>query len=291
MRVDSHHHFWTLARGDYGWLSPDLGPLYRDYTPAELRPLLHAAGVDRTVAVQAAPTVAETRHLLRIARTDERVAAVVGWVDMDRPTTALAALRRLARDPRFRGVRPMIQDIDDAAWMLGPGPAAVFEALIDGGLRFDALVRSEHLPALRALLCRYPELQAVVDHGAKPDIARRCWQPWADRIAAIGAETRAHCKLSGLLTEAREGDGLTRLAPYLDHLYHCFGPDRLMWGSDWPVLNGAAAFRNPPPEHPYDHWHGMMLRWLRDKTDAERAAIEGDNAARFYGLPTRTRDG
>ena len=300
MRVDSHQHFWMLSRGDYGWLTPEAGTIYRDFQPDDLRPMLSDMGIHRTIAVQAAPTVEETQYLLSIAREEAFIAGVVGWVDMDRPGWALKHLDQLSQEPKLRGIRPMIQDMDDTGWMLGPAPAPVFERLIDFGLRFDALVRPAHLPDLLELLARYPDLATVIDHGGKPDIAGRNWQPWADRIAALGEDSGAHCKLSGLLTEARAGDGDEALYPYMDHLYRCFGPHRLMWGSDWPVLNlvdqaktGAAPKRSEgsPADTSadaqggaYRRWHAIVQRWLRSKGSAERGAIEGKTAIRFYGL-------
>ena len=308
MRVDSHQHFWTLSRGDYGWLTPEAGTLYRDFQPGDLRPILRDMEVHQTIAVQAAPTVEETRYLLSIARDEAFVAGVVGWVDMDRTGRALKDLDQIAQEPGLRGIRPMIQDMDDTGWMLGSAPAVVFERLIGLGLRFDALVRSAHLPGLLELLARYPDLATVIDHGAKPDIAGRSWQPWADRIAALGEDSGAYCKLSGLLTEARAGDGDEALYPYMDHLYRCFGPHRLMWGSDWPVVNlvDQAEMAAVPSKRPkgspadasavaqggaYRRWHAVVQRWLRGKGSAARSAIEGETAIRFYGLePEDLRD-
>ena len=259
--------------------------------------MLRETGVQRTVAVQAAPSVAETRYLLALAHREDFVAGVVGWVDMNRPDQALADLEQLARDDALLGIRPMIQDIQDPDWMLGAAPAAVFERLADLNLRFDALVRPVHLPHLRELLARYPEMPTVVDHGAKPEIAQRGWQPWADHMAALGEETGAFCKLSGLLTGAGASDTDEELLPYMDHLYRCFGPERLMWGSDWPVLNlatplarrsrqvGGPALRDSDPlAAVYLAWHAMVRHWLEDKDSAARQAVEGAAAIRFYGL-------
>lgn len=304
MRVDSHQHFWTLIRADYGWLTPDSGAIYRDFLPCDLRPILRNHGIVRTIAVQAAPTVAETRYLLSLAQREELIGGVVGWVDMDAPETAIGDLERFARIRKFRGVRPMIQDIGDVGWMLGSGPATVLERLIALDLRFDALVRPEHLPVLLKLLSRYPELTVVVDHGAKPDIAERRWQPWADRMQALAEDSGAFCKLSGLLTEARLNDEDEVLFPYMNHLFQCFGEKRLMWGSDWPVLNLAGGlgadpveisgsrrgFSNPTahgsrdPGSTYGRWHTMVQRWLQDKGSEAARAVEGANAARFYDL-------
>lgn len=275
LRIDSHQHFWSLARGDYGWLTPALAPLYRDFLPADLAPLLADAGVDRTVLVQAAPTVDETRYLLDLAKSGEFIAGVVGWVDMEGGEEAVSLLAELADDSRLVGIRPMIQDIPDPAWITRPALAPVTTTLIELGLCFDALVKPAHLPFLLGHLERYPDLKVVVDHGAKPDIANMAWQPWANGIAAIAERTAACCKVSGLITEAASSQTYEDLVPYLDHLLEAFGPERLIWGSDWPVLNLAGD---------YAAWHEATGAWLSKLSGDERAGIEGLNAARFYGL-------
>lgn len=272
MRIDAHQHFWTVRRDDYGWLTPKLEPLYRDFQPDDLAPLLAEGGIGRTILVQAAPTVAETRYLLQLAAGTESVAGVVGWIDMASDTAA-GDLAELAEDPGLVGIRPMIHNIDDPAWIVRPELAAATQAFIDRGLRFDALVRPVHLPYLLEFLRRHPELKTVIDHGAKPDIAEGRWQPWADSISEIAETTGAYCKLSGLLTEAGPTQGYDALEPYMDHLLAAFGPQRLMWGSDWPVLNLAGNYRD---------WLSIAERFLRRLGDAEQADILGGNAARFY---------
>lgn len=277
LRIDSHQHFWHLPRGDYTWLTEELGVLYRDYQPQELADYLLAAGIDKTVLVQAAATVAESEYLLSLADRHTFIAGVVGWIDMEAPD-ALAQMDHLAAHPRLLGIRPMIQDIADTRWMLRDELAPVYQALIARELRFDALVKPPHLNALLALLQRYPELPVVIDHGGKPDIANAAFAPWADRMQALAHGTQACCKLSGLLTEAGPGAGDEQLRPYVDHLLQCFGPQRLMWGSDWPVLNLAAD---------YPRWLALTTSLLADLNAADRDAIMGGTAARFYGLEDR----
>ena len=170
-RVDAHQHFWRLARGDYGWLTPAKGPIYRDFGPADLTPLLARAGIDATVLVQAAPTVDETRFLLELARTTPVVAGVVGWAPLDAPD-APDVVAALAREPALKGLRPMLHDIPDVDWMLRPEVAPGLRAIAAADLTFDALVRPPHLPNLRRLLERHPDLRVVIDHGAKPEIGR-----------------------------------------------------------------------------------------------------------------------
>jgi L-fuconolactonase len=184
MRIDSHQHFWRLARGDYDWLTTELAPIHRDFIPDDLAPLLDAAGVDRTVLVQAAPTAAETDFLLELARTAPFVAGVVGWTDFEAPDAA-DRIGELAKRPGLVGLRPMIQDLPDPEWMLRPEVTAAVRAMAAMDLRFDALVKPPHLPALLAFARRHPGLRMVVDHGGKPDIAggamtpgAATWPPW-----------------------------------------------------------------------------------------------------------------
>ena len=275
MRIDSHQHFWQLQRGDYGWLTPELELLYRDFLPPDLEPLLKAAGVQRTILVQAATTVAETDYLLRLAAEHAFIAGVVGWVDMDDTEAALNDLSRLQANPYLLGIRPMIQDIADPDWMLRDSLTPIFEHLIALNLRFDALVLPAHLTKVRTLLHRHPQLQCVIDHAAKPAIADASWQPWADDMAALAQDTNSYCKFSGLLTEAGDRTADDALQPYTEHLLACFGAQRLMWGSDWPVLTLATD---------YGTWLQQSERLLAHLPEAGRAAIFGDTAAAFYGL-------
>ena len=194
-RIDSHQHFWRLDRGDYGWLTPQLAPIYRDYLPADLAPQLARAGVDSTVLVQAAPTVAETLFLLELAREHAFIAGVVGWVDFESPMAA-ESIGTLAADSKLVGLRPMIQDIPDIAWMLKPGLAPAIEAMIDHDLVFDALVLPKHLPVLLDFAEMYPELRLVVDHGAKPPIAQWRHRRMEARHPARGA--RHPCRVQDL---------------------------------------------------------------------------------------------
>lgn len=273
-RIDAHQHFWRVARGDYHWMSPDQKVLYRDYLPQDLKPVLQHVGIHRTVLVQAAQTAQETRFMLDLARATDFVAGVVGWVDMAAPDAA-QQVWMLAQEPKLRGLRPMIQDIPDEDWMLRDELTPAFRAIIDQGLCFDALVHPRHLKNLHLLVCRHPELPVVVDHGAKPDIARGLYDQWAVDIARIAGEPQTFCKISGLITEAGQDWTVDRLRPYVDHLLACFGSDRLIWGSDWPVLNLAGS---------YERWWAATEELLSGLSDPQRHAVLGGNAARFYGL-------
>jgi L-fuconolactonase len=275
--VDAHHHVWRLERGDYGWLrpTPELAPIYHDFALDDLRPLLAESGIGATVLVQAAPTLAETRYLLRVAQqSDGLVGAVVGWADLAAPD-AVATLTSLAEDPLMKGVRPMLQDLADPAWILRPDVRPALSALPQLGLRFDALVKARELKALLTMLGRHQDLAVVVDHAAKPDIASGAWEPWASDLAAIAANTSACCKLSGLVTEAEPNWSVGVLQRYVEHVLACFGSERVMWGSDWPVVMLAASYGN---------WHAAADTLLGGLSGAERDAIRGGNARRFYGI-------
>jgi L-fuconolactonase len=275
MRIDAHQHFWRPSRGDYGWLTPQAHPaICRKFLPADLQPLLLDAGIERTVLVQAAPTVAETDYLLGLAAEAPFVAGVVGWADFEAPDAA-ARIAALAKDPALLGLRPMLQDLDDDAWILRPSVAPALDAMQAAGLRLDALVTPRHLPHVARLLAARPDLNVVIDHCAKPDIAGGALEDWAAQMRAIAADTSASCKLSGLVTEA--GDRWTEedLKPYVDVLLEAFGPARLMWGSDWPVVNEAGG---------YAAWHSAAWALAEGCSRGERDLIFGGAAEAFYGI-------
>jgi len=275
--VDAHHHVWSLARGDYGWLTPALAPIYRDYMLADMSPLAAAAGVGTSVLVQAAPTVGETRFLLQVARTSEgAVRGVVGWADLAAPD-AVGTLGELAVDPLLKSVRPMLQDLADPGWILRADVAPAIKALPALGLRFDALVKPPQLPALLALLDLHPDLDVVIDHGAKPEIAAARFDPWKSLLREAARHPRVHCKLSGLVTEAAANWSVAALRPYADHLLDCFGARRLMWGSDWPVVELGGG---------YARWRAATHELLAHLPQDERAEVLGGTARRFYALGT-----
>ena len=274
-RIDSHQHFWRPSRGDYGWLNAaDFPKIARDFLPGDLASLLHAANIDKTVLVQAAPTTAETAFLLELAHATPFVAGVVGWVDFDAGDAA-SQIARLSADAKLVGLRPMIQDIEDPDWMLRPELAPALDAMQRGDLCLDALVKPRHLPALTEFLDRHPDLPVVIDHCAKPDIAGHGHELWAVYMTHIGRSTNAVCKLSGLASEAGPGWNAKMLKLYVDDLLESFGPSRIMWGSDWPVLNEVGD---------YASWLGAAEELTGHLTPAEREQIFGGTASRFYGL-------
>lgn len=273
--IDSHFHAWRPARGDYGWLTPALGPLYRDVSIADWRAMSSPHGVGGGVLVQAAPTEAETDFLLGLAAADDAVRGVVGWVDL-LAADAPQRIGRLAKAHRkLKGLRPMLQDIADPDWILQRELDPAFSSMVEHGLVFDALVRPVHLPRIVTLARRHRSLRIVVDHGAKPDIAGGAWQPWADDLQRIAMQTNADCKLSGLLTEAGPAPRPYAARRHAQHLLACFGTRRVLWGSDWPVLELAAD---------YAAWWHEVQALLAPLPPTERAMVLGGNAIRAYRL-------
>ena len=272
MRIDAHHHVWRLARGDYGWLTPALAPIYRDFDLSDLAPHLTAAGMTGTILVQAAPTEAETHFLLDIAEGADIVRGVVGWIDFD-AADALARIDALAARKLLVGLRPMVQDIADDDWLLGPHLAQLLDAMAGHGLVFDALVLPRHLPRLVTVVRRHPELQFVLDHFGKPHLASGDIAEWRGDIARLAGEPNVVCKLSGLVTEAAKDWQVADLREAVDHALACFGPQRMLFGSDWPVVNLAGG---------YDKWFAAAESLLADLSADEKAAIFGGTAARVY---------
>jgi len=276
MMIDSHQHFWQLNCGDYTWLEPSMPALYRDYMPSELEQHLHAGAIDGTVLVQAAATEAETRFMLDLARQHDFILGVVGWFDME----AEDAVERLESlidygEGLLKGVRPMIHDIDDPDWVLGAHLDPVFGALERHQLTFDALVRPKHLQGIETRLLRHPELSAVIDHGGKPVIGKGSPIAWRRAMASLASRTNAYCKLSGLVTEAVDGASLQAIKDVADDIMSMFGVHRVMWGSDWPVLNLVSS---------YDDWLQMAKGFCGGMGPTDQQRIFGGNAAQFYKL-------
>ena len=272
MIIDSHQHYWRLARGDYGWLTRKLGPIYQDFEPDDMVALLQATGVERTIAVQAAPTEAETQYLLALAKKTPSVAGVVGWTDFNR-SDAPGRIAAMARNRLLVGLRPMIHDIADPDWMLSPAVGKALVAMQRKGLVFDALVRPPHLSRLLVLADRHPDLTIVIDHCAKPLIRDGVIDAWASDMAALARRGNVHVKLSGLVTEAAKGWKAQDLAAYVRHVLKSFGADRVLWGSDWPVLNLAGD---------YGGWMKVTRQLLKSLSPDDQAAIMGGNAIRVY---------
>ena len=276
MRIDAHQHFWSLSNSFCDWPTPSEATIYADFGPEDLEPLLAAHDIDGTVLVQAAPAFAETLFLLEIAERTPFVKGVVGWINFE-SASAVSDLEVLACRSLFRGVRPMLQSISDPAWMLNPAFDRIYERLAELDLCFDALVTPAHLDVLPELAKRHPGLTIVVDHAAKPAIrdGNGAYEFWTPRIAQLAGFGNVSCKVSGLLTEAMPDADLSGLQRWLDHLYTAFGPERLLWGSDWPVVLMEAD---------YARWLSLCEEWLADKPQSARDQVFGMAACRIYGL-------
>ena len=272
MIVDAHQHFWDPARGDYGWLKPD-NPIHRVYGTADLRPLLVQTGVDATILVQAAPTPAETDYMLGIAERAKFILGVVGWIDLE-AANAASEVRRRAEQPLFLGVRPMLQDLPDPGWVLQPSLRPALNAITAEGLVFDALILPNQISVITELATRHPQLSIVLDHAAKPRLGDAgAMVHWQRGIEALAQCANVTCKVSGLLTELQPGAGETDIRSAVAHLFDAFGPTRLIWGSDWPVLTLAGD---------YQAWFELAREAVAAKEPSAVRAVMGDNALRIY---------
>ncbi|WP_226939587.1 amidohydrolase family protein [Janthinobacterium rivuli] len=278
MRLDAHQHFWQLAARAGSWPPPSLAAIHRDFAPADLAPLLAAHGVAGTVLVQSLPSEDDTHWLLALAEKHSFIRAVVGWTELLAPD-APASIARLASQPKLKGLRPMLQDLDDEAWIADPALAPALNAMVEHGLRLDALVLPRHLPALLRCARDYPLLPIVIDHAAKPPIADAAFGAWREDMAQLAALPNVHCKLSGLVTEARPGWNVDDLRPYVAHVLEVFGPRRVIWGSDWPVVDLAGGFAA---------WLAAGEALLAHLGQQDRDAIFGLNALRFYDIDEET---
>jgi L-fuconolactonase len=273
MLIDSHQHFWHVSNeANYPWMNAAQQILYRDYDPQDLVPILARHGIEGTILVQASPADSETDGLLILAEKTDFVKGVVAWCEFTDPAS-LARIAELAKSPWVCGLRPMVQDIADDDWLLREDIHPALQALIAHGLTFDALIHPRHLGRLARMLVRYPGLDVVIDHGAKPNVPSGELQAWREDIAAVARRPGTMCKLSGLVTECGEDWSIERLRPVVNHLLECFGPERLMWGSDWPVLNLAGG---------YDNWLETSQTLTSHLSATEKVAIFGGNAQRFY---------
>lgn len=272
--LDAHQHFWALARGDYGWLTPELGAIYRDFLPADLRPLMQAAGITRCIAVQAAETEAETDFLLGLAAETDVIAGVVGWLNM----TAADFPARLAHyraQPKWLGLRPLLQDHPPEA-ILEPRFRAALAEVARQDVPFDILTFPRHLPALRQVLAEVPDLAGIIDHLSKPEMTKPGLGAWAGDMTQLAAHPRLMCKISGMVTEAGADWSADRIRPFLRHAAQAFGPERLVFGTDWPVCTLAASHAQVVD------LARTLLAELYDAADLEK--IFETNGARFYRL-------
>lgn len=276
MRIDAHQHYWQIDRGDYGWITPQLPVLYRDYFPEHLHPSLEKHGMDKTILVQAAPTLEETDYMLALSDTSDTIGGVVGWLDVNDPDYR-AHYERFSKHPKFVGFRVMIQEMPDADEVLDASFIEALRYFAAKDVPIDLLVVSHQLKSVTELLNLVPGLRGVIDHIAKPRIAEGKLDPWKSQMAEIAKHPGIYCKLSGMVTEAdHEHWKLSDFAAYIRHILDVFGTERVMFGSDWPVCLLAAN---------YDQVVEVLEQSLPPSwSDSEKARLFGLNAKEFYKL-------
>ncbi|MFI2204258.1 amidohydrolase family protein [Streptomyces sp. NPDC020192] len=277
MTVDAHHHVWDLSVRDQDWI-PQHSPLRRDFTLADLAPEARAAGVTRTVLVQTVTVPEETPEFLALADAHDLIAGVVGWTDLTRPDIAeeLARLRQLPGGTHLKGIRHQVQGEPDPEWLLRPDVRRGLTALADAGLTYDLVVLPHQLPACAKAAETLPQLTFALDHLGKPPIASGALEPWAARLRALAALPNTVCKLSGMVTEADPASWtVADLLPYAETVLEAFGPDRLMFGSDWPVCTETAT---------YTHVLDVTRQLTAGLSVTEHTAVYEATARRVYDL-------
>lgn len=274
MRIDVHQHFWRYNSAEYGWIDDSMRPLRRDFLPPDLQPELTAAGFDGCIAVQARQSLEETRWLLSLAASSPFVLGVIGWVDLQ--SSDVKSQLREFQNTRLLGVRHIVQAEPDERFLLRPEFLRGIAVLEEFNLTYDILVYPQHLPVAAEFVSLFPSQRFVLDHLAKPFIKKHEMQPWEADLERLASFPNVFCKLSGLVTEAdwrswKPAD----IAPYLKAALECFGAERLMIGSDWPVCTVAAS---------YAETMQIVADFMNDSTGAACEAVLGGTAARFWQL-------
>lgn len=272
--IDAHQHFWDKTKLHYPWLSPQQPVLNRNYLPEDLKPLAKEAGVSKTVVVQALSSAEETKWLLDIAAGNDLIGGVVGWVDLQSPVVG-DELDALKETPKLKGIRHQAEDEPDRGWILQKNVLNGLREVAQAGLGFDALLKHDQLWQLKAVLDYCPQLRIVIDHAAKPDIRTGAFDSWAKNLEKAAA-LPVMCKFSGLFTEAEHGSWTqSDIEPYYRHILNVFGPERMMFGSDWPVSTMAADYKQTV------HVSSSLCGGL---TGAQRELVFHKNARAFYKI-------
>ncbi|TXF87907.1 amidohydrolase family protein [Neolewinella aurantiaca] len=275
MTLDSHQHFWKYELPKHDWIDDEMAAIRRNFMPADLQPILAANGVDGCIAVQADQTLAETDFLLDIAAKHDFVKGVVGWIDL-RADDLAEQLERYAGQPLLKGFRHVVQGEPDPLFLLQPNFLRGIDLIGQKGYTYDILIFPHQLVSALELVKQFPEYKFVIDHLAKPYAKAGYFTGWAAAMAAIAEFPNVCCKLSGLITEADYHNWTTdELLPYLRHALEVFGPDRCMFGSDWPVCRVAGD---------YAQVKGLIETLLQDSSPADQKAVFGENCARFYDI-------
>jgi L-fuconolactonase len=274
-RVDAHHHFWRYNPAEYGWIDHSMSVLRRDFLPEHLCPELQGAGFHGAISVQARQSLEETEWLLDLAESHPLLLAVVGWVPLLSPELE-PALERLAARPKLRGVRHVVQSEPDDRFLLRDDFNAGISKLEPYGLVYDILIYERQLPAAIEFVDRHPRQRFVLDHIAKPRIRDGALSPWRDRLFEIARRPNVYCKLSGIVTEADFHLWTeAQIRPFLDATLDAFGPQRILFGSDWPVCLAAASHHD---------WLATVERAIAALSDSEQARILGGTALEAYSL-------
>lgn len=275
IRIDTHQHFWTYKSESYAWIDGNMRALQRDYAPAELEPLLRQANIDATVAVEARGHLEETEQLLAIAERSHFVRAVVGWLPLS-DASAPQLLERYAAHPKLRGLRHWLGASHDLEYMFGADLQRGVARLAATGLSFDLMLWPPQLASAPAFVDRHPNQIFILDHFAKPYIRAGQLEPWRSQLRELARRPNVFCKVSGLATEADwQGWQPQHLRPYLDAALEAFTPQRLMFGSDWPVCTLATS---------YVRWAELISSWADELSSAERDRILGGTALEVYRL-------
>ncbi len=277
MNIDSHQHFWRYDSRRDAWITGEMSVLKRDFLPEDLIPQLRANRVEGSIAVQASQSESETVFLLDLAEQFDAIKGVVGWVDLCDPDLP-KRLEHFSRFEKLRGFRHIVQSEPDDRFMLREDVLTGIRHLCEFEFTYDILIYPQQLPAAIELAERLPYQPFVLDHLAKPLVRSGVISPWAEQIRLLAANPNVYCKVSGLITEAdwrkwRE----INFKPYLDVVFDAFGPERLMFGSDWPVCLLAAD---------YCEVRQLLANYLDDFPVEQRDKIFGGNAERFYRLKT-----
>jgi len=276
IKVDSHQHFWNLSEVQYSWLVPAYGPIYNTFTPADLAPLIKAAGVDKTVLVQSANSYADTASMLVHADYNDWIGAVIGWVDLLDPDKTAEDLELFKKHPKFRGMRHLIHEEKDPDWVIQPIVIESLKVLASYVMVFEVVaVFPNHLKHVPTLSEKIPNLKIAIDHLAKPPIKDKVMSPWSDQLKAAAANPNVFAKVSGLNTAAASDWSAKDLKPYIDFAAECFTPNRLMFGSDWPVAILAGDYNKV--------WLETNAA-LANYSQADKDAVLGGTAASFYSL-------
>jgi L-fuconolactonase len=276
MTIDAHHHLWKYSAADYGWITPDMTVIRRDFLPADLEPLMHHFGIEGTVAVQARQSLEETTWLLGLAEKHPLIRGVVGWVPLTDGAGVKASLERFAGNKKLRGVRHVVQDEADPRYILRKDFNEGVSALHEFGLRYDILIFERHLPAAIEFVDRHPNQTFILDHIAKPRIKDKIISPWDRNMRELAKRQNVYCKLSGMVTEADPQHWTPMgLQPYIDVVLGAFGPRRVMYGSDWPVMLLAGD---------YERWYRTVRLAIAKLSQADQDRIMGGTAAEAYGI-------